>query len=83
MQILNTRLIYVFLLVALLCFCFPVELTTTTLGKTFLAGMSLFWLGRTVEQFIFLHVNNAMTNVLTALFIIGTILFALPLFLPT
>ncbi|WP_460907495.1 hypothetical protein [Spirosoma areae] len=81
MQILNIRLIYISLLVAFLCFRFPVELTTTALGKTFLAGMCLFWLGRTIEQFIFLRINHPTVHIVTALFIIGTVLFALPLFL--
>lgn len=80
MQILNTRLIYVFLLIAVLCFAFPAALTGTPLGRTLMAGFSLFWLGRTVEQFIFLKINHPMVHVLTFLFIIGTVLFALPLF---
>lgn len=81
LQISNIRLIYILLLVAFLCFLFPTELTTSSLGKTFLAGMSLFWFGRTIEQFIFLRVNKTFVHVLTILFVIGTILFALPLLL--
>lgn len=81
LQISNIRLIYILLLVAFLCFLFPTELTTSALGKTFLAGMSLFWFGRTIEQFIFLRVNKTFVHVLTILFVIGTILFALPLLL--
>ncbi|WP_018622993.1 hypothetical protein [Spirosoma luteum] len=81
LQIANIRLIYICMLVAFLCFCFPTDLTTTTLGKTFLGGMSLFWFGRTVEQFIFLRINKTFVHVLTALFIIGAIIFALPVFL--
>ena len=80
-QILNTRIIYFFLFVAFLCFVYPEELITTSLGKTFLIAISLFWLGRTIEQFVFLPVNNKHVHVLTIVFIIGTILFALPLML--
>src|SRR5688572_19860272 len=54
-QILNIRLIYVFLFTAFLCFFFTKDLYSTALGRAFLAGMSIFWLGRTVEQFIFLR----------------------------
>ena len=80
-QILNTRLIYFFLFVAFLCFVYPHELVNTKLGKAFLAGICLFWLGRTVEQFIFLKKHNTFIHILTIIFITGAILFALPLLL--
>ncbi|WP_341840336.1 hypothetical protein [Chitinophaga caseinilytica] len=78
MQILNLRLIYVFAFTAAVCFIFPRELATTALGKTFLAGNALFWLGRTIEQFIFLQHNSRMVRILTGIFILGFILFLLP-----
>ncbi len=81
MQIANLRLIYFFVFVAAACFIFPDELATTTFGHFFLVGMSLFWLGRTIEQFIFLRIDHPMVHLLTYLFIIGTILFALPVLL--
>lgn len=78
MQIANFRLIYFFLFAAAICFVFPDELSTTSLGHFFLIGMSLFWLGRTVEQFIFLKIDHPMAHLLTYLFIIGAIMFAIP-----
>jgi hypothetical protein len=81
MQILNCRLIYFFLFTAFVCFFYSEELVTTSLGKVFLGGLSLFWLGRTVEQVIFLGYKNKYVNLLTVIFVIGAILFALPLFL--
>jgi hypothetical protein len=80
-QILNTRLIYFFLFVAFLCFAYPNELANTSLGKVFLAGICLFWLGRTVEQFIFFKKHTTAIHILTIVFIAGAILFALPLLL--
>jgi hypothetical protein len=80
LQIANLRLIHVFLFVAFVCFVFPEELYTTNMGKAFLVAGSLFWLGRLIEQFIFLNIKNRMVNFLSFLFAIGTILFALPLF---
>jgi len=80
-QIANLRLIYFFLFVAAICFIFPKELAETPLGHFFLAGMSLFWLGRTIEQFIFLKMDHPMVHLLTYLFLIGTILFAIPILL--
>ncbi|MGY0799242.1 hypothetical protein ACW7G0_09345 [Lysobacter sp. A286] len=79
LQILNLRLIYVFLGMAVLCFCFTDELDDSALGQALLAGMSLFWVGRTIEQFVFLRINRPMAHVLTALFVLGAVLFALPL----
>lgn len=80
-QILNIRIIYLFLFVASICFIYPNELLNSNLGKAFLAGNSIFWLGRTIEQFIFLKVRNKYVHILTLIFIVGAIIFALPLVL--
>ncbi len=81
MQISNILLIYIFLFIALLCFFFTKELYTTNIGKALLCGVSLFWFIRTIEQFIFLRINNKWVHILTALFIAGTIVFLLPVLL--
>jgi hypothetical protein len=80
-QIANSRLIYVFLFTAFVCFFYTDELLTTRLGHVFLAGSSIFWFGRTIEQFVFLGYKHKVVNLLTIIFIIGAILFAIPLFL--
>jgi hypothetical protein len=80
-QIANSRLIYVFVFTAFVCFFYTEELLGTRLGQVFLAGQSIFWLGRTVEQFVFLGHKHKVVNLLTLIFIVGTILFAIPLFL--
>lgn len=77
-QILNLRLIYLFLGIGVLCFAFTHELHATPLGRALLVLMSLFWVGRTIEQFVFLRINKPLVHGLTALFVIGAILFALP-----
>jgi len=77
-QVLNSRMIYFFLFVSAGCFFFTEELATTTLGHFFLIGMSLFWLGRTIDQFVFLKIDHPMVHLLTYIFILGTILFAIP-----
>lgn len=79
-QILNLRLIYVFLGIGVLCFVFTRELHETPLGRAVLVFMSLFWVGRTIEQFVFLRINKALVHALTALFVLGAALFAAPLF---
>ena len=78
-QILNLRLIYVFLAVAAACFFLPDELAGTRLGRCLLGAMSLFWLGRLTEQAIFLRYNRKLLHVLSALFALGAVLFAWPL----
>ena len=78
-QILNLRLVYFFLGIGVLCFAFTRELHATPLGRALLVFLSLFWVGRTIEQFVFLRINRPLVHVLTALFVIGAILFALPL----
>jgi hypothetical protein len=78
-QILNLRLIYVFAGIGVACFVFTGELLSTSLGNAVLGFMSLFWVGRTIEQFVFLRINRPLVHALTALFVLGALLFALPL----
>ena len=78
-QILNLRLIYFFLGIGALCFAFTRELHATPLGRALLLFMALFWVGRTVEQFVFLRINTPLVHGLTASFVLGAVLFAMPL----
>jgi len=78
-QILNLRLIYVFAGVGAACLVFTDDLLRTPLGNALLGFMSLFWVGRTIEQFVFLRINRPLVHILTALFVLGALLFALPL----
>lgn len=78
-QILNIRLIYIFLLMAFICFFYPQQLMETELGLVLLIGFLGFWIGRTVEQFIFLRVKSRMVTILTIVFFIGIIIHLLPL----
>lgn len=81
MQILNLRLIYVFVGMAVLSLAFTRELLDTRLGHVVLAFMAVFWLGRTIEQFVFLRINDWRVHLLTALFVLGAVLYAVPLWL--
>lgn len=81
-QILNLRLTYLFFAVAALCLLFPAELSGTPLGRAVLAVMALFWLGRAVEQVVFLRgLRHPAVHVLTASFLLGAALFAWPLWM--
>ncbi len=77
-QILNLRLIYVFLAVGVICLAYPVEMRTTKVGRALLVGMSCFWAGRLVEQFIFLRVKDRRVHLLSFLFFLGAVLFLAP-----
>ncbi len=81
MQILNIRLIYIFLLMAFVYIFYPEQLMETRIGNILLIGFSGFWIGRTIEQFIFLKVKSKMANALTVIFIIGIIIHLTPLIL--
>ena len=79
MQILNLRLVYVFLGMGALSLAFSDELLDTRLGHVILAFMALFWLGRSIEQLVFLRINDWRVHLLTALFVLGAVLYAVPL----
>jgi hypothetical protein len=78
-QILNLRLTYVFLGAGAACFLFTRDLVHTPLGRAMLGFMAVFWLGRTIEQFVFLRVNDLRVHALTVLFVLGAVVFAAPL----
>lgn len=78
MQILNIRLIYIFLLMAFLYLFYAEQLINTQLGFVLLTGFCGFWVGRTIEQFIFLRIKSKMVNILTVVFIVGVIIHLLP-----
>ena len=80
LQIANLRLIHLLFFTAFLCFYFTQDLYTTRLGRAFLIGISLFWIGRTIEQFIFIRIQNPLVHLLTALFVLGGIVWILPVF---
>lgn len=78
-QILNIRLIYIFLLMSLIYFFYPDQLLETKIGFVLLIGFSGFWIGRTIEQFIFLRIKSKMVTILTIVFFVGIILHLSPI----
>ena len=79
MQILNLRITYVFLFMSFIYFYCAQEIVTSELGYVIIAGMGIFWLGRTIEQFVFFNFRSKRANMLTIVFLIGTIIHFLPL----
>lgn len=80
-SMLNIQLVWVFLLVAGVCFALPRDLVQQPLGNALLAGMTVFWGLRLVLQFVFLRHNHPFVFALTGLFLVGIALFGLPVFL--
>lgn len=82
MQILNLRIIYIFFFHSFLCFFFINELLTTTIGIFLLGGSALFWLGRTIEQFVYqkqLPFKDPINMALTIMFIFGIVIYTVPI----
>jgi hypothetical protein len=79
MQVLNIRLTYVFLVVAFLSFFFADDLINSKLGNVILGSISIFALMRAIEQLIFWKIEK-IGVVFFFVFLIGTGLFAVPLF---
>lgn len=80
-QIANVQLIWVFLVAAALCLLYPQDLVATAVGRAFLLGMSLFWVLRLAVQFVWLRIRHPLVQGLNLAFVLGAVLFALPLFL--
>lgn len=79
MQILNIQTIYYLIFTAVICFAFPTSLQSTKPGRYFLAGTAVFWLIRTIQQFIFYWSNDASVFVSSAIFLLGAVIFLIPI----
>jgi hypothetical protein len=79
MQILNLRIMWVFLVVAYVSFFHAEELLTSALGKTILAGVALFALMRAVEQIVFFGLKSAVSVAFFIVFLLGAGIYSYPL----
>jgi len=79
MQILNLRITYLALVFSYLSFALPEDLLSTTLGRTMLGAIALFWAMRAVEQVWFFGVRSRLSNAFVAVFLAGAALYAIPL----
>ncbi len=76
MQILNLRLIFVFLIFAYISYFNTSEMLNSKLGLTMIAAIASFWGFRSVEQVIYFGIKNLASNILLLLFLFGTVLYA-------
>ena len=78
-QILNLRMIYAFVSVGAILILFKYEIMYSVLGYVILVGVFLFWVGRLVEQLIFLREKSAKVISLTIIIIFGLVIHILAL----
>ena len=79
MQVLNIRLIYVFIGFAYISFFFTNELISTRLGRQILLFIAVFWIMRAGEQKIFFELRNRVSIALFIFFLCGGVIYLLPL----
>lgn len=77
-QILNLRLMWIFLVFAYISFFHADELLSTSIGKTILVGIIFFWLVRATEQIIFFGLKRKISVALFAAFLLGASFYLSP-----
>lgn len=77
LQILNLRMIYVFVSVGFIIVLFRTDIMYSALGDAILVGVLLFWLGRFIEQLIFLREKSFKVYALSLVIVIGLVLHLL------
>ncbi|MFZ4589637.1 MAG: hypothetical protein ACOYN6_01445 [Ignavibacteria bacterium] len=78
-QILNLRMIYVFISVGFIMVLFRADIMYSVLGDAILVGVLLFWLGRLIEQLIFFREKSLKVIALTVVIFIGLAIHILAL----
>jgi len=81
MQILNLRLIYVFIIFGVMSLVFREDLLGTSIGRFIVIAISLFWFGRAIEQVIFFGLRRPISVAFFVTFLVGCTIFALPIFI--
>lgn len=78
MQVLNLCLTFCFLLFSYVSFFHVSELLTTQLGNVLLAGISVFWALRAIEQIVFFKLTHWLSITFFLVFIGGAAIYAIP-----
>lgn len=80
-QILNLCLTFLFFVMAYVSFFHPAELLAPPLGRTILISIALFWMMRLMLQVVFFGVRHPLSILFIGLFLIGALLYLIPLML--
>ena len=78
-QVLNISITFIFFIIAYISFAHTDELLSTQLGNTWLVLISGLWLFRAIQQVVFYKLKHMASVGLTLYFLIGAILYGLPL----
>lgn len=81
MQVLNISITFLFFIIAYISFAHTYELISTQLGRTLLILLSGLWIFRAVQQVLFYRLKHLASVGLTLYFIIGALLYGLPVFI--
>lgn len=77
-QILNLCLTFLFFVMAYVSFFHAAELISTSLGRTILASIALFWIMRLVLQVVFFGARHRLSILFIVIFLVGIILYTIP-----
>ena len=83
MQVLNLSLTFVFGILAYLSFAHADARLNTPLGRAVLGAFALFWLFRSVLQVLFFKLEHWGSWAFLALFLIGTLIYGVPVVYPS
>ena len=78
MQVINLCLTFVFLAFAYISLFYATELLSTSLGKTLLVLIFIFWILRAVEQIVFFGLRKKISVTLLVVFVFGALIYLLP-----
>ncbi len=78
MQVVNLSLTFVFVIFSYISLAHTKELISTSLGNSLLSLMAIFWLARSIEQVIFFKLKHWGSVAFLLFFLLGTVLYAIP-----
>ena len=78
MQVLNLCLTFAFVIFSYISLVHTKELISTSLGKSLLGFIALFWLLRAVEQAVFFTLGHWASVAFLLFFLVGMVLYAVP-----
>jgi hypothetical protein len=78
MQVLNIHTAYVLAVFSILSLVFPIEMSTTKLGRMVGMGIAGFWILRAVNQAVFWGLSFAGSWVIIAVCLMVAVLYIIP-----
>ena len=78
MQVINLCLNFVFLTFAYISLFHTTELLSTSLGRTLLVLVFIFWILRAIEEIVFFSLRKKISVTLLVVFVFGALIYLLP-----